>query len=337
MLKPFFYLLEKLKSHSKTAPVGRNLKPIAEPAPAALLQSDLAKMELMVELKPDDPNKGIRVYRAKGKDIPNVLLELGRLRELTFRTVGEGTGLERDIDRFDEFYDHYVAWDKATKEIAGAYRIGRVDEILKSHGSNGIYSNTLFDMTALLERDFSTGTLEAGRSFVRPEYQKSLALMAIWMAFGRFLSENPHYKFLMGPVSISNEFQDRSKHLMVSYLMEKHPHEKSNLVTPRNPPVFSEAIAPDELTMILNQSMDLRELSKFVQQVEGNAGAKIPQLIKLYLDLGVRFLAFNKDDDFNTIDGLIWLDIPAVPPRIQDRYFGAEGAKKYRAYYNISD
>jgi putative hemolysin len=278
----------------------------------------------LVDSSPDKPAKGMKIYRARGREIPNILLELGRLREETFRTVGEGSGLERDIDSFDDYYDHFIAWEKSKREITGAYRIGRVDEILKERGPSGLYTTTLFQFEPLLKTDFSQGTLEAGRSFVRPEYQRGLSLLFIWMGLAKFILQNPHYKYLMGPVSISNEFQDNSKHLMVNYLMKNFPHEKSAQVTSKNPPTFDSSLTPDDLTEIVDQALNLQELQEFVRHAEGNPRAQIPQLIKLYLELGVRFLAFNKDDDFNTIDGLIWLDIPSIPEAVGKRYFGDE-------------
>src|SRR5207302_5287538 len=134
--------------------------------------SEMKHAEVMVDSTPDKPEKGFFVFRAAGHKIPDTLLEIGRLREETFRTVGEGTGLERDIDRFDLDYDHFICWDKKSREITGAYRIGRMDRILKEKGPDGIYTNTLFNLDELLKTDFREGTLEAGRSFVRPEYQR---------------------------------------------------------------------------------------------------------------------------------------------------------------------
>ncbi len=327
-------LLNKLRGNPHRQTSERLKQPLAEPIAPELLQQDLKNCELLVDTAPDRPEKGMAVYRAVGRDIPNLVLELGRLREETFRTVGEGTGLQRDNDQFDEFYDHFIAWDKGGRNITGAYRIGRVDRILIEHGAKGVYTNTLFNLEALLAADFSQGTLEAGRSFVRPEYQRGPSLLVIWMAFGRFLVTHPEYKYLMGPVSISNEFQESSKHLMVSYLMTCYPHEKSNMVSSKNPPVFETGLKPEELTELVNASLDLNGLQEFIRFAEDNPRAQIPQLIKLYLELGVRFLAFNKDDEFNSIDGLIWLDIPKVPAKILLRYMGDE-YKKYLTFHNI--
>lgn len=323
-------LLNRLRTPSSGKKPERSLQPIAAAIEPSLLIEELKKCDRLIDTAPDRPEKGMAVYRGVGQDIPNLLLELGRLREETFRTVGEGTGLARDNDAFDLFYDHFIAWDKGAQCITGAYRIGRIDRILKERGSQGIYTNTFFNLDALLETDFRTGTLEAGRSFVRPEYQRGASLLVIWMGLGHFLTQNPEYKYLMGPVSISNEFQENSKQLMVSYLMKRFPHEKSELVISKNPPQFSSNLDPEDLTELVNASLDLKGLQEFVRFAEGNPRAQIPQLIKLYLELGVKFLAFNKDDEFNSIDGLIWLDIPNVPENILQRYMG-DGYKDYLA------
>lgn len=326
-------ILEKLRAPTMHHRQDRPMQPIGEAIPLERLEAELAKCERMFDTNEDKPERGLAVFRATGRDIPDLLLELGRLREETFRTVGEGSGLSRDIDEFDTYYDHFIGWDKAKREITGAYRIGHVDTILKERGPAGIYTNTLFHLETLFETDFREGTLEAGRSFVRPEYQRGLSLLIIWMALARFIIANPRYKYLIGPVSISNEFKENSKHLMVSYLMKNHPHEKSALVQSKNPPQFDSNLEPEELTELVDASFNLKSLQEFVRQAEGNPRAQIPQLIKLYLELGVRFLAFNHDREFNSIDGLIWLDIPSVPADILKRYFGDEGYQGYAAHH----
>ena len=328
-------ILEKLKKTNRRLNSGRELEPVAAPIEAVRLLHEMQAAELMVDSHPHLPHKGLAIYRAIGQDIPDTLLELGRLREETFRTVGEGSGLARDIDQFDAYYDHFWAWDKGKGEITGAYRIGRVDKILRERGPAGIYANTLFNLEDILQSDFKEGTLEAGRSFVRPKFQRGLSLLYIWTALSKFIFNNREYKFLMGPVSISNEFQDSSKHLMVNYLMKHHVHEKSSMVTSKNPPQFDSNLSPEELTSVLEASLNLASLQDFVRMTEGNPKAQIPQLIKLYIELGVRFLAFNKDDDFNSIDGLIWLNIPQMPTKIGQRYFGEEPWATYVAHHGL--
>jgi putative hemolysin len=311
----------------------RELLPIAPGIPAERILNEMKHAEVMVDSTPEKPEKGFFVFRAPGHQIPDTLLEIGRLREETFRTVGEGTGLERDIDRFDNDYDHFICWDKKSREITGAYRIGRMDLILKEKGTDGIYTNTLFNLDEMLKTDFREGTLEAGRSFVRPEYQRGLTLLMIWMGLARFIAANPQYKYLVGPVSISSDFKEDSKNLMVSYLMKYHHHEKSDTELSKNPPRFDSNLSPEELTSLVNRSLNLSSLQEFVRAAEGNPRAQIPQLIKLYLELGVRFLAFNEDKDFNTIDGLIWLDITKIPDNIITRYMGEENWADYSSFH----
>lgn len=328
-------ILDKLQEQEAPRASDRPQAPVAGPIPRAELIADFKKAELLLDTHPDRTDKGLAIYRGKGSEIPNVLLELGRLREETFRTVNEGTGLERDMDRFDEYYDQFFAWDKSKSEITGAYRIGRLDEILKKYGPSGVYTNTLFHLETLLGTDFREGTLEAGRSFVRPEFQRGLSLLMIWSGLGRFIAANPQYKYLMGPVSISNAFKEDSKHLMVSYLMKNYQHEKSALVKAKNPPKFDTNLTPEEITAIVDSSLNLTELQDFVRHAEGNPRAQVPQLIKLYLELGVRFLAFHKDEDFNSVDGLIWLDITQVPADLLIRYFTELGFENYARFHKI--
>jgi putative hemolysin len=320
-------------SHSKPP---RVMAEIGTPIAPEKIARELDRSEVIIDSTPDKPERGFLVYRAVGRDIPDTLLEIGRLREMTFRTVGEGTGLPYDTDAFDQYYDHFIAWDKKTREITGAYRIGRIDKILRERGIAGVYTATLFNLDELLRTDFKEGTLEAGRSFVRPEYQRGLTLIMIWMALARFIIVNPEYKYLMGPVSISNEFREDSKHLMVSYLMAYFPHAKSDLVTSKNPPKFSSNLSPEELTSLIDSALNLKSLQEFVRHAEGNPKAQIPQLIKLYLELGVRFLAFHKDDDFNSIDGLIWLDVTQVPTDIMLRYMSADEWRTYRQRHSAA-
>lgn len=327
--------IDKLAVNPQPRSDNRVLQTIGAPIDKAVLIRELEAAELMIDTHPQDAEKGLCVYRAVGSDIPKTMLEIGRLREETFRTVGEGSGMDRDLDQFDSYYNHFWAWDKIKKEITGAYRIGRLDKILAEKGVDGVYTNTLFNMEKLLHSDFREGTLEAGRSFVRPEYQRGLSLLLIWSGLGRFISKNLHYKFLVGPVSISSEFKENSKHLMVSYLMKNHPHEKSDMVVPKNPPKFESNLSPEELTALVDAALDLSNLQDLVRHAEGNPKAQIPQLIKLYLELGVRFLAFHQDDDFNSVDGLICLDITKIPQNIGVRYLGPEGWDRYKAYHHV--
>ena len=153
------------------------------------------------------------VLLAKAREIPNVLHEIGRLREVTFRQVGEGTGKPIDLDRFDEHYWHLFVWNRHANEVAGAYRLGPSDEILARFGPKGFYTSQLFQWKRTF-LDRISPALELGRSFVRPEYQKTYApLLLLWKGIGQFLIRNPQYKLLFGPVSISNGYTAASRQL----------------------------------------------------------------------------------------------------------------------------
>ena len=149
------------------------------------------------------------VWYATAKQVPNVLHEIGRLRELTFREISEGTGLPTDLDRFDDYYLHLFAWQKAKREVVGAYRLGRTDEILPVHGRDGLYTSTLYKFAPQLFAQINPA-LELGRSFVRPEYQKQhLPMAMLWRGIGAYIVQHPKYKILFGPVGISDEYQSR--------------------------------------------------------------------------------------------------------------------------------
>ena len=178
-------------------------------------------------------NGEFTVLHAQAHQIPNLLSEIGRLREITFRTIGEGTGKPLDLDRFDLYYTHLVVWNNAKKHVVGAYRLGRVNSILNRFGKDGLYTSTLFEYNDSLLQHICNG-IELGRSFVRNEYQKLYTpLLLLWKGIARFVAFNPYYSTLFGPVSISNNYSAISKQFMVCYLSANHyaprycPHDKA--------------------------------------------------------------------------------------------------------------
>jgi hypothetical protein len=174
--------------------------------------------------------------QADARQIPYLLLEIGRLRELTFRQVGEGTGLQLDLDRFDAHYTHLFLWNREKLEVVGAYRLGRTDEIRSRYGVAGLYSHTLFAYSEELLNRLGPA-LELGRSFVRPEYQRHFApLLLLWKGIGAFVHRHPHYRMLFGPVSISRDYSRLSRRLIADALQERcEIPELARLVQARNP------------------------------------------------------------------------------------------------------
>lgn len=225
------------------------------------------------------------VVSASAAQIPNVLHEIGRLREISFRKAGEGTGNAIDLDRFDEYYRHIMLWDRERGEIIGGYRLGRADEILKERGLTGLYTSTLFEYKDEMALKFRWA-LELGRSFVRPEHQKTYQpLMLLWSGIGRFVAKNPQYRFLFGAVSINSEYLGVSRKLMVEFLKQGHTHsDLARFVRARNSPSFR-AMWKKHLGLPYSMVNEVQDLSELISDIEQN-GAGIPILLKHYMKLG---------------------------------------------------
>ncbi len=273
------------------------------------------------------------VYYAHAKQIPMILREIGRLREITFRGTGEGTGKALDLDVYDDFYLHLFVWEQEKHEIVGAYRLGRVDEILRRFGKKGLYTYSLFKYKRRL-LDQINPALEMGRSFVREEYQRNVvSLFLLWKGIAHYVLRNPHYRILFGPVSISNEYNSLSQQLLVNFLQEhNYKQDLARLVKPRRP--FQ---AKKIKTLCNNRHgctvKNIDEVSELVAQIEtDNKG--VPVLLKQYLKLGGQLLGFNVDKDFsNVVDGLIMVDLLKTDAKIMSRYWGKEGTEQFVAYH----
>ncbi|WP_167856915.1 lysophospholipid acyltransferase family protein [Hymenobacter aquaticus] len=256
------------------------------------------------------------VYIASQAEVPHVLRELGRLRELTFRREGEGTQQPLDLDAYDEYYRHLFLYDRAAGQLVGAYRIGRGRVILRRHGRRGFYLHSLFRMKKALE-PFLAESLELGRSFVRVEYQKQHQPLALlWKGIAEYLSRHPEYRYLIGPVSISNRFSSVSRAVMVDFLTAHYFHpELAQLVKPRKQfryrPLDRQE-APATLQTGLSSVQDLHQLIGTFEP----GGAGIPVMLRHYLKQNARLLAFNVDPNFsNALDGFIVLDARELPAR----------------------
>lgn len=278
----------------------------------------------------------ISVYCAEAWQIPWAMLEIGRLREETFREVGEGTGKSIDTDEFDQYYLHMFMWDAENKKIAGAYRIGRTDKIMNSLGVQGLYASTLFKIKRELI-DRISPALEMGRSFVASQYQKKRSTLAIlWRGIGEYLYRNPQYRVLYGPVSISAQYNSISKDLIVQFLMERKTSEElAKFVKAKNPPKVS--MKSVDIKALMEGAADIEHVSALVSEVEiDNKG--IPTLLKHYLKLDGELLAFNVDDEFGScIDGLIMVDLLKTDPKLLKSYMGEKQTIEYRKYHGVSE
>ena len=270
----------------------------------------------------------LRVHLASAKEIPWTLQELGRLRELTFRAVGEGTGRSSDIDLFDDYYEHLVLWDADTRRIAGGYRIGRTDVICRRFGRRGLYTSTLFDYGDLFLRLLGPA-LELGRSFVRVEYQRSFgALMLLWKGIAEYVGRSPRYCRLIGPVSISNDYQPLSRELQVAFLRDRLLDPLTASLRPKR--AFRGRLSLRSLGLEPRWPTDIDQLSRLIAGLEPD-GKGAPVLLRQYLRLGGRVLGFNIDPGFaDSLDCLILVDLRKTEPRVLRKYMSESAWARFQ-------
>jgi putative hemolysin len=291
--------------------INRNKKPeaIADPVAPGLIIDEIEKIREEYTLFSSDQ---FDVFCTPSIEIPQIMLELGRLREITFRDVGEGTNHSLDLDEYDLYYNQLFVWDRKEKKIVGAYRVGKGEEILRRYGVKGFYLHSLFRMNRRFQPTLRQ-SLELGRSFVIKEYQRRpLPLFLLWKGILYFLLKHSEYRYLIGPVSISNNFSQFSRGLIMKYIRENHFDKKlSRCVRPRtryNVPGFN----VDE-EVILATADDLNKFDRFIKEVEPN-DYTMPVLLKRYLRINGRIIGFNLDPKFNdALDGMLVLDLFDVP------------------------
>jgi putative hemolysin len=309
-----------------------------KPKPLAAAQ-DPTLLRREVERLPVDQclvrSGGQSVWQATAEQIPGLLQEIGRLRELAFRAANEGTGKSQDLDRFDDHYLHLFIWNEESAELVGAYRVGATDRILERHGRGGLYSSTLFDSRMEFFRRLGPA-LELGRSFVRPEYQRSYSpLLLLWKGIGGFIARHPRYRMLFGSVSISRDYSDLSRRLIATTLLQ-HSQAKdlALMVKPRHPANLKPLRVPGcghRPPAISFQ--DVKEMSSVIADVEFKQ-RDVPVLLRHYLNLGGQLLAFSIDRSFGRVmDGLIVVDLMQTDRKTLQRYMGVDGAAAFLAYH----
>lgn len=290
--------------------------------------SPVACQENRVDLE-NEVRQGILLGKAPGnKEIylfdgycpDHVLREIGRLRELTFRAIGEGTGKNRDIDDYDAYYQHLILWDKSDSEIAGAYRFIDAGQAVKERGLSGLYSESLFRYDHK-NCYFLENSLELGRSFVQQKYWGRRSLDYLWYGIGAYLVKNPQYRFLFGPVSISTTIHPMAKELLV-YFYKLYFSKEIRPQYSRNPFLFKKSLSHLAGEF---QGDDYRADFKKLKSLLCNLGTTIPTLYKQYTQLcepgGAVFLDFNVDPAFNyCIDGLIIVDVKRIKRKKRKRY-----------------
>ena len=292
--------------------------PLFEPIPPDWLRAELEALpadRLLVE------SGAWQVWHGRRDECPFTIREIGRLRELTFRQAGEGTGKSLDLDVFDDTYQHLVLWRSDKREIIGSYRLCCAD---KAKGR--LYTRTLFRIKPQFFRRVAPA-IELGRSFIRCEHQRSFQpLLLLWKGIGEFIARNPRYRYLFGPVSISNSYQKANRVLMANTLLRlAGSSELSAMAKPRRPFIHLPVNG-------LPHPASIDEMDSWVSDLEPD-GESMPVLVRQYLKMGGQIATFHVDRSFGeTLDGLIVVDLTKTDRRWLDRYLGKEGAEHFLAF-----
>jgi putative hemolysin len=288
---------------------------IAHPVSRIDLLNELKKSKLIGQT-----NDGKKIYLYDYTEDSIVLKELGRLRELSFRKVGEGVNKKRDTDKYDIYYQHIILWDENDLEIVGSYRIGNSDFIFKNIGVKGFYSNNLFKYNEEFT-PYLKNSIELGRSFVQPKYWGTRALDYLWFGIGAYLKNNPNIKYMFGPVSMSATFPTVTKDMMIFYYNHYYG-EKEDLIEAKTPYQYSNNISEIKNLFELE---DKKKDFKFLKSALANIGVSVPTLYKQYSEIaedgGVKFLSFNIDNNFgDCIDGFILVEVEKIKESARQRY-----------------
>jgi len=301
----------------RRAPVFGGQVALAHPEPLDALVDALAHAEKLGDLA-----DGKQVLLFTGAPDSALLREIGRLRELTFRKVGEGTGRRRDLDAYDGHYEHLVLWDPDARRIVGAYRFGHGARVLAERGLAGLYTASLFHYSPALEARLAQG-LELGRSFIAPAYWRSRALDQLWQGIGLYLQRHPELRYLFGPVSMSVALPREAREWIAA--AHQHYFGAPGLAEARQPFVVSAPVL-EQVRLALDGCDIAAGLGQLKQHLDA-LGVSLPVLYRQYVDLvepaGVQFLGFGEDPDFSgCVDGLVMLDLACLKPSKRARYLG---------------
>lgn len=334
--KKTYMLAKSFENKSLLSNIPQTLKTPKEPKKIVTeISSDLIQDEI-ANLRQNDrrllESKNYEVYLAPAEDMPNILREIGRLREITFRAIGEGTNEAIDLDKFDRYYYHMFLWDIKTNMIAGAYRMGLGAKIFEAHGIDGFYLQDLFRFEPELHKMMSE-SIEMGRAFIIKEYQqKPMPLFLLWKGIVHTTLRFPEHKYLIGGVSISNQFSNFSKSLMIEF-MKSHYYDPyiAQYIHPKKE--FKVQLKDADKEFVFDESAaDLNKFDRLIEEVEPGS-LRLPVLIKKYIKQNAKVVAFNVDPLFNNaIDGLMYIRIADLPestvkPVMEE--FQAELEKKY--------
>lgn len=311
MLANVFEKKKLLGSLPKSLKIPRSPKDIAEETNSEIMNIEVDNCRKMDKRLLQ--SKNYEVFLAKREVIPNILNEIGRLREITFREVGEGTNNSIDLDKFDEYYHHLFLWDNEAEKIAGAYRMGMGNEIFADHGINGFYLQDLFRFEPELYKMMGQ-SIEMGRAFIIKEYQqKPMPLFLLWKGIVHCTLRFPEHKYLIGGVSISNKFSNFSKSLMIEFMKSNYydPYV-AQFVRPKKE--FKVKLEDADKDLVFDESeADLNKFDKIIDELE-TENLRLPVLIKKYIKQNAKVVAFNVDPLFNdAVDGLMYIRIADLP------------------------
>jgi putative hemolysin len=306
-------------------------QPIAPPEDVELLESEIRSLG-------EDPILcrlgNLWVLHAGSAQIPKVLREIGRQREIAFRAVGEATGREIDLDCYDHRYQHIFLWDQQNRRILGAYRVGHTDRILSESGIKGLYVNSLFPLSRSFLKRLGPA-LELGRAFVRQENQcDGRSLPLLWSGIARYIAKQPEYRYLYGPVSISSNYRPVSRQMMAWFLRDNHAsQERLRMYSRLKSPSF---MVPDRRAArkCCESVQSLEDLSDLISDIEPDSKG-IPVLLRHYVRLGAKVLAFNIDPQFgNCLDALVVVDLAGVNARLLERLMGKPASTNFLRFHN---
>ncbi|WPY98510.1 lysophospholipid acyltransferase family protein [Christiangramia sp. OXR-203] len=311
MLANVFEKKNLLSKLPRTLKIPRSPKDVAEETNSELMSLEVENCRRMDKRLLQ--SKNYEVFLAKREVIPNILNEIGRLREITFREVGEGTNKSVDLDKFDDHYHHLFLWDREAEKIAGAYRMGMGNEIFAAHGIDGFYLQDLFGFESELYKMMSE-SIEMGRAFIIKEYQlKPMPLFLLWKGIVHCTLRFPEHKYLIGGVTISDKFSNFSKSLMIEFMKSNYydPYV-AQYVHPKKE--FKVKLVDADKDLVFDESeADLNKFDRIIDELEPE-NLRLPVLIKKYIKQNAKVVAFNVDPLFNdAIDGLMYIRIADLP------------------------
>lgn len=315
--KKTYMLAKTFEKKSLLSSIPQTLKSSKEPKKIITETSARLIAKEIESLRNDDrrllQSKNYEVFLAPAAEIPNALQEIGRLREITFRAIGEGTNEATDVDKFDRYYYHMFLWDNDSNRMAGAYRMGLGSEIYKKYGIDGFYLQDLFRFEPELHKMMSE-SIEMGRAFIVKEYQqRPMPLFLLWKGIVHTTLRFPEHKYLIGGVSISNQFSNFSKSLMIEF-MKSHYYDPYIAQYIRPKKEFKVKLTDADKEFVFDESeADLNKFDKLIEEVEPGS-LRLPVLIKKYIKQNAKVIAFNVDPLFNNaIDGLMYIKISDLP------------------------